>query len=54
MKVVMPSKKKSQWNPGGFRRGNSDPCAMSDCIAMDISVCIVWRTSILTETLASK
>lgn len=28
--VVIPSRKKSQWKPGGFRSGNSDPCAMSD------------------------
>jgi len=25
-----PSKKKSQWNPGGFRNGNSDPWAIND------------------------
>jgi hypothetical protein len=24
-KSTNPSKKKSQWNPGGFRNGNSDP-----------------------------
>jgi hypothetical protein len=24
-KMTNPSKKKSQWNPGGFRNGNSDP-----------------------------
>lgn len=30
IKVVTPSKKKSQWNPGGFFNGNSEPCAMRD------------------------
>jgi hypothetical protein len=24
-KITNPSKKKSQWNPGGFLNGNSDP-----------------------------
>jgi hypothetical protein len=30
MNVVTPRRKKSQWNPGGLRSGNSDPCAMRD------------------------
>lgn len=30
MKVVMPRRKKSQWNPGGFRRGNVEPWAIKD------------------------
>ena len=28
MKVVQPSKKKSQWNPAGFLRGNCLACAV--------------------------
>jgi hypothetical protein len=28
MKVRMPSRRKSQWKPGGLTSGNSDPWAM--------------------------
>lgn len=42
MKVVVPRRKKSQWNPGGLRNGYSEPCAIRD-----------WRESVSTQVTGS-
>lgn len=42
----MPSKKKSQWKPAGFFKGNSEPCAIKDYLKMHSSMNITESTAL--------